>query len=474
MIQSRSAVLLGFLVAGSAWSGEPLSLEGYLKDVRSKNEAVAGAFLASEGSEQRSKEAELSTATALFADAEFNSDGKLPVIALTSWDRIEMQKYTLGLKKLTTFGMEAKLYYLMLHTKYVNMTSPFGGITAPDFFDVRPTLELTQQLWAGGFGRTTRARQEQAEAADLANSFRSRHEGRVLMSGAEEAFWNLSLAREREEVTRLAMEQAKKIYSWNAERVRRSLADEVDALQAKAALELSEMEHQAAVDAQRQASRTVNKFRGIVSDEVPSEMPPLKSEQLLSQAVPDIKPDRDDVKAAEQQQRAAIAGAVIAKEGYRPNLEVYGLYGLNGRDAALGLGIGNSFQAGRPTYTVGLRFNMPLDRSLASAAMAGVAKEQMAAQMQYQQKLKDQLQDWQDLGQRVAELKNRLKLCQSISATQKTKLDRERKRLQTGRTTTFQVLSFEQDYARSRLNEINAKLELVRALTQIKLFGENT
>jgi outer membrane protein TolC len=470
MIRSLLALTLVALFSLPSQAQEEISVDEFLKEVRTKNQAVAGALLSSEGSQARSKEGEMMTTTALFAEAEFASDAKLPVIAITSYDRIEQHKYSLGLKKAFSFGLEAKLYYLVLHTNYVNMTAPFP-ITAPNFFDVRPTLEFSQQLWGNGLGRTTRAKQEQIEAGNLANSFKSRFEARTLLNSAEEAFWNLSLMRERTEVARLSLEQSRKIHKWNAERVRRNLADDVDELQARAAMEVAELEYQTAVDMERMACRTFNKFRNVVSDEVSLELPELQTEALLNRRVAEAKPERDDVKAAEQAQKAAIAGGLVAKEALRPSLEMYGMFGANGRDFGFGPSLINPYQAGRSTFAFGLRFNMPLDRSLASEAMAGVVKEQMAAEMSFHQKQTDVLQDFQDLSNMLKELRNRLKLTRTIAEAQKTKLDRERTRLTSGRTTTFQVLSFEQDYARSRLAEISAKLELVRALTKMKLYG---
>lgn len=111
------------------------------------------------------------------------------------------------------------------------------------------------------------------------------------------------------------------------------------------------------------------------------------------------------------------------------------------------------------------------DRGLASEAAAGYRKEQMGAEMTFRQKQTDLMNEWSDLKKRIAEFKVRLKLTQGLVAAQKAKLALERERLNTGRTTTFQVLMFEQDYAQSKLGEIGAKAALVRALTQLKVYG---
>ncbi len=474
MNRGKLALLMVALAFAPSAFAEPLTPEQFIKEVQSKNEDYKGQVQSSEGSALRAGEGGLATSTMLFANAEYNSDSKLPVLPLFTYDAINMHNYSLGVKKLTTFGLDIKAYYLLLHTKYVN--GLLGGSTpvTVDFFDARPTIELSQSLWANGFGRATRANEDRARAAATAQSLMARHASRAFLVQAEDTYWRLSLARERLEISHVAAEQAEKIYKWNAERVERNLGDEVDALQAKAALEMRQLELQAAKDEERAASRLFNRMRNLASDQVPQTLVEPRSEDLLERKIPnDIKPMRDDVRAAEQNQRAAVAGSIAAIEKLRPELTAYANYGINGRDPALGASLGNPFSAGRPTYAIGVKFAMPLDRSVVNDTAAGYRQEQIAAEMIYRQKLNDQKQEWQDLIHRVRDVKAKLRLSRSLVEVQRLKLKRERDRLKSGRTTTFQVLMFETDYAQAQAAEIMAKGELVRTLNQLKLYGGN-
>lgn len=453
----------------AAWAGE-LSPEAFLGQVRNQNEEVKGAIDSSEGSLKRSEAASLALSWSLFLNGAYKSDARLYPVPLMSYTSIETQNYSLGFRKLTSFGMEAKVGYSLMHTDYRNLV--VGGTPSPlAFFDTTPFIELKQSLWSNGFGRATQADQESAQAMMLESRFRSRQQARSLLIRAEEAYWQLALIRERIEVSKRALEQAEKIYKWAKQRSERNLADDVDALQAEAALELRRLEVQTALDDERAASRALNKMRNIDSDVVEDTLVEVKSDTLLGFKAPDIKPERDDVKMAEFQQKAAMARAASAAEQYRPTLDVYGNYALNGRANNASQALGNPFQAGRPTWEVGLRFNMPLDRGIASEAIAGANLEQQAAEMILRQKQRDQQQDWLDLQRRIADLQKRLQLSQTLVNVQKTKLQKERERLNAGRTTTFQVLSFEQDFAQSRIAEIGAKNALIQAITQVKQYG---
>ena len=76
-----------------------------------------------------------------------------------------------------------------------------------------------------------------------------------------------------------------------------------------------------------------------------------------------------------------------------------------------------------------------------------------------------------DLLAQLTEGKRKLDLARKIETVQKNKLDLERDRHKRGRTTTYQVLLFEQDFASSQLSRIRAEAELLRILAQMKTFS---
>ncbi|MBY0372309.1 TolC family protein [bacterium] len=446
-----------------------LTPDQYLEQVKTQNEEVKGAISSSEASQRRSESASLALAWSLYMNGGYKSDAKLYPLPFVTYGKVDYASYNVGFSKVTSFGLETKVGYSLMHTQYNGLNVP--GVTGTvEFFDTTPMFEFKQSVWGNGFGRKTRADQESAQATMLEGRFRSRNQARSLLIKAEETYWQLALVRERVEVSKKALDQAEKIYAWAKRRSENNLADDVDALQAQAALEIRRVDLQTAEDDERTASRMFNRFRNVDSDSVDDALSEVGSDNLLVFNVPAIQPQRDDVKMAEMQQKGAAARAASAAETYKPTLDVYGNYALNGRAAGLGQALGNPFQAGRPTWEVGFRFNMPLDRELASESVAGARQEQMAAEMILQQKLRDQEQDWKELQRKIGELKNRLKMQQTLVSVQKTKLQRERERLKGGRTTTFQVLSFEQDFALSRLGEIGAKSALVQAITQVKQY----
>ena len=83
-------------------------------------------------------------------------------------------------------------------------------------------------------------------------------------------------------------------------------------------------------------------------------------------------------------------------------------------------------------------------------------------------------QDWADLKAQLGEAETRLRLVTELEQAQKEKLSYEKQRLSIGRTTTYQILMFEQDYANAQLATIKSKADILGILARLKSFGDAT
>ena len=470
----RLLVLFSSL-AFTAQAADLYRSDAYLKDVRANNLEVKSALQAAEGARRRSQEGDLVTSPAFYTQAQAGADSKLPVLAFFNYTKLETQGVSLGVSQLTSWGQQLKVYYNAIHYNYVDLVFPTPGAGPKTrFFDTQPGLEVTQSFWSNSFGRGTRATRTLLESQAMASSYASQFRARAALAAAEETYWKLVIVREKLSISAVALEQARKIFEWSSNRAKRHLGDEADALQARAALEARELEIQIARDEERTASRAFNKTRQLDSDQVKELLEPLPLEKLTKLKAENRMDKREDVRAAEEQQKAAIAGAAAASEKDSPTLDLTGSLSFNGRNDNLGPSIGDPFSAGRTTWALGAKFILPLDRGAASDAVNGWHQEEKAAELMLQQKLFEQEQDWKDLGKKLEEAQRRLELAQKLVAAQKTKLEYERARLKQGRTITFQVLSFEQDYAQAQLMQLQAESVLVSLNSYLKLFVGGT
>ena len=186
---------------------------------------------------------------------------------------------------------------------------------------------------------------------------------------------------------------------------------------------------------------------------------------------PEKADHRDDVKAAQQQERAAAAMTSLGLAKNQPNLDVNALAQLNGRDPALGVSAGQSFGTRFPTWGIGVKFSAPLDFDTLSADRQAYARERQGAELQLRRTQFEEAQTWADLNERLGEARNRLSMAAQLEEAQRVKLGYEKERLSKGRSVTFQVLQFEQDFASAQLARIHIAYEILQILAQMKTSG---
>ena len=203
-------------------------------------------------------------------------------------------------------------------------------------------------------------------------------------------------------------------------------------------------------------------------------LPEIDTDILGQLKVPERADMRDDVKAAQQAQRATEANAQLSLEKNRPSVDLFSTLALNSKNPAANTAFGDSFKNQKPSVLFGVKISAPLDIGAVSRSNSGWAKEQVAADLTFQRKALEQESDWSDLNRRLAEAKRRLELALQIEDAQQRKLTHERERLNRGRTTTYQVLLFEQDFAQAQLTRVQAEAEIINVLVQMKTFGSQT
>jgi outer membrane protein TolC len=468
---------LGMLIilAGTAMGAEPFGLESYLSQVKKQHLGYQGSVLASEGAKARAQEGETLLAFTLFANGQYVID-RSPKIAVIQGTKNEFQSYSLGVSKLTTFGLAGKLYYNLNHTLISGLTPlPLPGFTIPsNYYDARPALELTYSVLRNGSGRETRAAIEAIEAAAMSQSHAESYRAQLIEAEAEIAYWRLSLAREAIQVQIESVDRAKRILAWNDRRVKLRLADESDRLQAESGLKLRQLELQSVADEERTAALNFNSLRGIDKPVVEETLVSIHSVNSAKLDPPKRSEKREDVQAALDQSRAAQASALMSIEKNMPNLELYSMLSLNGRDPKLGDAMAYSFHDAQPVFAAGLRFSVPLDLDGMAESRRGYDQEARGADLKYQRKLFEQDKEWNDLNQRYGELKRRLDLAKQIEAVQEDKFAHEKERQTVGRSTTFFVLQFEQDLATSQFKRLSLEAELLTLVAQMKTFGPSS
>lgn len=460
-----------FIPLGHSSTSSELKPESYLEEVRAKNQAILSSQQTAEGIRQRSTESKLMVTPIFFANVQFASDAGLAT-SFFPREKTISNSYSLGINQATSTGLTARLSYSVNYTSLNGLSPQLSPLLAYTVFhDAKPSLEITQSLWKNGFGSEVRASQEASEAAALAMSHAESFKTKLILAEAEMTYWRLVMARETVAISRENLNRSIKLLDWAQQRLEKQLTDRADVLQAQAALQARKLDLQSALDEEKAASRAFNSARGSEDLTVPERLISLDATRVSSLKAPLRATHREDVLAAEQQSRAARASSRIGMEKNKPTFEVFGSIALNARDSSLKTAISHSWTTERPTLAIGARFSAPLAWNTLENHRLGYAQEEAGAELNYERKLFEENRQWDDLQAKLNEANLRFELSQNLEDAQKEKLMLERTRLSRGRSTTYQVLLFETDYALAQLGRIRAEAEILRIIAQMRTYS---
>ncbi len=458
------------LLASIVGNAKNLSMNDFLNQVEGSDQTIKSSKEASEGAKLRSVEGELITLPNLSINAtsgvnQAPSSG-FPVAYVG--DKTVTDSVSATINEQTDFGLNMALGYTYGYQKVYDATL----VTVPEFYKGSPSLTLTQSLWRNGFGSETREQKEQTTALANSKQFIERFRNKSVYVDAKNTFLKLFYARKSLQAIQTSLAASQKLKDWSKQRSNSNLADTSDYLQTKAAYEARELDLAKTQMDERSTARYLNSLRGVDSDTVEEDLvapPPTKSFDLKKETFSESN-WRDDVKSAIQDLKVAKAGSALGKEKNTATVNLTGSYALNSLDPNSMNAFGNSFQSTYPVYSFGVTYTTPLAFGAASDTRSGYEKEVYAADLNLQRKFFEQVRDYKDLTEKLENASKRLRLAQVLEASQKAKLENERKRHRSGRTTLFNVLQYEQDYVNSQLNTINTEIEFNSLLNQLEFY----
>jgi outer membrane protein TolC len=177
-------------------------------------------------------------------------------------------------------------------------------------------------------------------------------------------------------------------------------------------------------------------------------------------------PERLDLKAAEDATNQQKAAYDQAYQNVYPDITLNASYRGNGLDPNYGVANSIAWGPDYPTWNLGAQFNLPLDVFTSSTVAQGYKKNYESSVLSLQDKQLEVNQEWTDLVNHLQDVDKRLSMATEIESIQQTKADQERKRLEYGRTTEFQLLSFENDYNSAQLSRLAIISEKLSVLAQ--------
>lgn len=468
-----TSLLVGLLTTISVFAApQNFRLADYIEQVKKTSPAVAASNLQIEGTKESAKEGSFTYIPKFSVLGSYTNDKRqvtnpFYIGSVSSGDNL-----TFGIDQQFSSGTSAKLSYILNNS----LTTGLSPIVAPSgsfrFSAGQTQLDINQPLWKNFFGIETRAAANLSEASSLASHYAEKFKLKQTLSQAETTYYRLAIAREALRLQEEVLDRSKKILDWSERRVRNQLADKSDMLQAKAAYQARQLEIETVKSEQRSAQLGFNTLRSSTSDEVGENLEPMDTASILSIQKPKRSAVTDDIKAAEQNERVIVSNNELARQKSQPDLSLFGTLAYNGVNTYLSPAVKDSFTTNHPMYVVGLKFSFPLFFLETSEIRSGRIKQQLSAESQTLQTRLNNDQNWIDLDKKFEEAKNRLKLADELVVAQKEKLDHEKYRFNLGRTTTFQVLTYEQDYSTAVITRLHIEQDLLAIHAQMKTYSE--
>lgn len=447
------------------------TLDQYLNQVKDQNMSYRASEQQLKSSNLLLRESDLFFTPQFFFNAQKGYDSKLLNPPFLVFDQVRTERYSTGISQEFSFGVETKLSYDLVKNEYKGID--FTTVKNP-YWDAIPTLELNIPLWGNAFGRASKARKELSLQQRTFESKNAEAQGKRTIVEAEMAYWRLAAAQESVKVQRKALDAASNILNYVINKKNKNLGEDADVLQARALSESYKLQLEQVEIDERAARRKFNYFLNADAEAPVENLSELNYAQLLNEPVPSVRPaDRPDVKASQAQVALARASGQLALEQNKPTLNLYGGYAFFGRDGDRSVAISRAGYADRESAYVGVRFQMPLNVSAQADAREGARISQTAAELNHKFLVYSQEQDWKDVTSLFKDAQTTLKLANLMEKAQKSKLGNERLRLRQGRTTTYQILLFEQDYLASELARIRAANQIINLKSQLQLYSSN-
>ena len=304
----------------------------------------------------------------------------------------------------------------------------------------------------------------------------------------QQGYYDLIAARDNVRVQEIAVELAERLVAENKKKVQVGTLAPLDEKQAEAQAASSRA---ALITARAQVKVAENNLKNIITDHYEQwQALTLRPAQKLL-AIPEdfslaqswfnaltLRPDFNRLKT--QLERQGILVRLRHNQVF-PSLNLVGSYGRSGIDqaqplrgrASLNEAFSQVWNGDNPRYSFGAVFSIPLENR-------GARKNYQAAKQQLEQM---EIQIRQLHQQIIVEVDNAIKLAQaayeSVQATRQAReyaeiaLQAEQKKLDNGKSTSFNVLQFQRDLTAARSQEINALADYNKALAEL-YFREGT
>lgn len=402
-----------------------------------------------------------------------------------------------GISQQLRFGAD---YRIELQNNKTDATGPL--VTAPSSYDARLAMNFTLPLLRGFGKETTTERLMLAEGNLDISRATLRRNAEETIKAVEDAYWTVAAAREAVRIAELSRTRAKDLLELNRKKVEVGTLAPIEITQAEAGVAAEEegviVARADLLDAEDELRRLLGVPESDVmwTQRIVPTTDPVRDEVLIDrdEAMLVAFAERPELASARQTLRNRELSERVTKKAKRPGLDFVASFRPAGNnfttiidpgpdmipgtpddttitdsDGSLGSAIQEIPDLDNYDWSVGLNFSYPIGNRAAKAnfAIATLNRERAEADL-------DDLEQTVRVGIRRAVRQvesgfQRVEAARVNVRLQQEKLDAEQKKFDNGMSTSFEVLTFQNDLADAELALIRAMLDYNRALAGLEL-----
>ncbi|MDR0723694.1 MAG: TolC family protein [Endomicrobium sp.] len=450
-------------------NAELITLDNYLDLVLKNNSELKSIQSNIDAVKGKLAQIEMAYSYSLSAGVSYSDDKSGRPFSLAARpDDIKSLACDATISKMFGFGTQVSFGLNGSHTNSDFM----NGALNLDVIDIAPFIKLQQSLLKDINGGSTKASIAKAKASAKSALYLLEYQKQNVLLNAKMAYWNLSYAKTVIDFRKNALNRVEKILDWNQKRFNMDLAEKSDLLQSQAAVKLGNLNLKVAYEQENKANRTFNQFLSIADVIVKYDVEKFedKGQSFNSDYEPEKKSMRLDVCSSLEDANSALYDQIANKKTSGADLVLNGQFALNGVDQDFEFVKNNLTKGERPSYSLGIRYSLPLSFKLRKTLNQGYEAAKISAQKKAEYLSIKENNDWQQLldDWNDAKLKNALAV--EIEQIQKQRKQEDEKLLKTGRTTTYLVLQTEQALDDATLNVFGSILELIKIFETAKAF----
>lgn len=475
--------ILALLAAGAvtgASAQQKMTLEEYIAAVEANNAEIKAADLAIESISNKILELDMAYSPYLSGGYSYTDDRSGDSFGSTlPTDRIQGGGWNLTAAKKFTSGGTLSAGYTSSDAT-LSLSEPtevfgpdLGKISSFTGYEMKPYVKYEQSLLRELGGGLTKAGIMKSKAAARAGQYAQLFKKQQALLKARATYWSLSLSRDVISFRNASLERTRKMLEWTGNRVQLDLAEKSDLLQMQAAVKMRELNLQMASEDETKTCREFNNLLGRTSDTVDVELEKIsdKVSDYGQMACLKAAGVRADVLAARANYESSQYADRETQYRARPELSVNGSYSLHGLALSRGDAWSQVRDGDKPAYAIGLTFIVPLDYKTLNKVKHGYKQDFQSAKQSLDKAELSAKNDWEQLCTGWTNVKSRLSLAGEIKAVQEQRLENEQKLFQRGRTTTYQMLTAENDLDDATLNVYRLIYEELMLGAQAELYA---